>query len=644
VNPASTRTPQQATTLNRQKVEQLAAAQLADSGVTPAEFDMLGIRCVMPDDPVLRRMRVAPAPGILYRYYLPNNQPNGLQRVRYLRGYEPPDPLRPGKFMRYGHPAGKPEELYLPPFRPWHQIFLDTSQPLCFTEGWLKAVAGSKFLDLNFLAYDGIWNWGKDHRLLSIFNEILFAYRTVYLVNDRDVVNNPHSTRAENELARLLAERGADVRLCRWPASCKHGKVDDAVVLGGKNRRWFDRYMLKPAVVFDAATAQLTEGVPADIKEDIQPSLFVVPPMPETAMYGIARKITDRFGTPRSLTYPAVLTALSACRLPTTGETRSQLFCALLASVAGGKSVYLERDAVLVGKHTTVMDSLPVSDRGLLNALQQFKDEGTHHALMLVDEMVGLLRKANIEGSNLYSSLNSLWSKSVMSVTDKKGAHESPLVRLSLLGCLPCKTPAQFAEAFGSDAQLGFYSRCLFGLAVKEEPFVFEPLGEKPAQWLKELKFYGSAINMPAEYYAEVEKWKQASATEEQRERRENRLGELLLRVALVTSSANGDKRVTPAAFKAATAFIDWQEKIRAVYTPANFKSPYAQCMDMVLGCLEKAQGYVNWRTTCQNHNWYRREFSQYVNRIKKDLIEEGMLVQVPGMKGCYVYRKPERS
>jgi len=370
------------TALNRQEVAALAAAQLADSGVTPAEFDMLGIRCVMPDDPVLRRLRIAQAPGILYSYFLPNNQSNGLQRVRYLRGYEPPDPQRPGKTMRYGHPAGKSEEIYLPPFRPWEKIFVDTAEELYCTEGWLKAIAGCKYLDLNFMAYDGIWNWGKDHRLLPMFNAILFNNRTVYLVNDRDVASNPLSVRAENELARLLLDRGADVRVCRWPASCKYGKLDDAVVLGGKQRRWFDQYVLKPAVVFDVATAQLTEGIPANVTEDQQATILTVSPMPTAAMYGIARRITLKFATPLSLTYPTVLTALSACKLPTTGETRSQLYCALLAGVAGGKSVYLERAETLVKHCTNVMPRLPVSDRWIAEyvAVQRWQRRCSPHA------------------------------------------------------------------------------------------------------------------------------------------------------------------------------------------------------------------------------------------------------------------------
>jgi hypothetical protein len=638
--------------LTRKQIEELAAAQLADSGITAAEYGLLGITVVMPDDAMLRKLRVAKAPGILHRYFMPNNELNGLQRVRYLRGYEPPDPNRPGKVMRYGHPLGKPEEIYLPPFRPWEQIFADVNQPICCTEGWLKAIAGCKFLDLNVLSYDGIWNWGKNHRLLPIFNEIRFvqggANRIVYVLNDRDVVSNPQSTQAENEFARLLLERGADVRLCRWPGNSKYGKLDDAVALGGKDRKWFDRFMLKTATVFDLGAAQLTEGIPATVTEDKQANgIFSIAPIPKGAMYGIAEKLTKRFGTPPSLTYPAVLTALSACRLPTTGETRTALFTVLLATVAAGKSVYVDRGGQLAVGHTTVIETLPVSDRGLLQMLQGIdkgdgppkSDNNTHHALLLVDELIALLRKANIEGSNLYANFNSLWSKNVMAVADKKGVHESNIVRLSMLGCLPCKTRAQFADAFGSDAQLGFYSRCLFGVSVKQEEFQFVPLGDAPKGWLKAEGFYGSQLEMPKKFYAAVEEWKK-SGTDEQRARRDNRLGELMLRVALVTSSASGDKEVTDEAFEAAKKFIEWQETIRAVYTPASFKTPYAQCMDMVLTHFENATGYVDWHRASHNRNWYKQEFSQHLSKVKNDLITAGHLVPVPGMRNCFYYRK----
>jgi hypothetical protein len=624
----------------------LGLAQLAESGVTEAELDVLKIEFVTSQDIKARRLPMVAAPGILHHYFLPNHQTNGLRRVRYLKGYEPPDPKHPGKIMRYGHPKDVPPELYLSPLAvDWEQVFRDPSAPLYFTEGWLKAIAGIKYLGLPVLAYDGIWSFGKNGVLLPIYNEIVWRGRTVYLLNDADVPKNPISLRAENTHASLLMERSVErVLVCRYPKSCKQGKLDDVLI--AKGARWYTQQVLKKAVAWDSA---MTEGeeIPAGLAEEPVRAALVVPPIPKSAMYGMAAKVTHAFDTPASLTYPAVLVSLAAGQLPIHGETRGTLYGILLNVSGGCKSVITDRAEQLMTNvglaGVKVLRTLPASDRGLLNMLQLGQNDANlmiPSVLLIVDELKNLLAKANIENSNLYSCLNELFYHTSFCVSDRKGMHESSPVNFNLLGNLPCSNAAQFTELFGHDSQEGFYRRCLFGVGMRAEPFIYRPVGDTLKTLLNKLQFNATRLRATKEMYESMEVWKQRSATEEQRARREG-LGELILRVALVTSSVNGDQQVTDKALDAAVEFIEWQEQIRTVYAPARAKSPYAQCMDMVVGYLEGCKGLVNWRRVSQTEHWHRREFSQHLPAVKRYLISEGMLIPSP-QKGLFYYKKEE--
>jgi hypothetical protein len=130
---------------------------------------------------------------------------------------------------------------------------------------------------------------------------------------------------------------------------------------------------------------------------------------------------------------------------------------------------------------------------------------------------------------------------------------------------------------------------------------------------------------------------------EEQRDRRDL-LAELMLRVMLVTSSANGDSGVTQKAMDAAARFVEWQEQIRMVYKPARTKNPYAQCMDMVVEYLETCTGLVNWRRVSQTEHWHRKEFSQHLKNVKTYLISEGILLLSESQKGLYYYKKDKED
>jgi hypothetical protein len=634
--------PKDGSSLTPDEVRALGLKQLAESGIVESELDALkiGFLTATAIRQNARALPFAAAPGILHTYFHSDGKPSGLQRIRYLRGYEPPDPKKPGKFMRYGHPPGKPPELYLAPTVPWSDIFLDPSVELFFTEGWLKALAAVKFLSIPVLAYDGINSFWKNGLLLPVYNEIVWRGRKVTLLNDKDVPGKPDSLRGENAHARLLTERNATVFVARYPANSKVGKLDDALIV--QREKWVQQYLIAKAVEWEPTAYEL-DGIPNGLEEEPLRTPLVIPPLSDSAMYGIAKKLTEDFELPRSLTYPAVLAMLAAANLPTAGETRGTLYVVLINTSGGGKSVITSRVEALVSSQTRLLLDMPVSDRGLLNMLKNNEPaaESTPRklavpsSLLICDEMDAILSKANIENATLYQALNELFYRDDFGVSDRKGITRSSPTRFNLLANLPCKNPLEFSEKFGSSSQSGLYRRCIFGLGLSAESFVYKPASPK----LK-LHINPSGLIVPREMYSKVEEWK--GKDEEQRERRKN-LSELILRVALITASANGDKKITPEAFEAAREFMEWQEKIRMLYAPARSRHPYAQCMDMVMDYFEKSTGLINWRNVAKSEHWYGREFSHELMKVKNNLISDGVLV-ASEQKGLFYYRKGEVS
>lgn len=641
---------QAVTTLNHNKVRELGLKKLAESGVTEEYLfddkpilDVLKIEFLTAQDIGKRRLRMMSAPGILHTYFKPDNSVNGLRAVRYIPGHEPVD--AEGKTVRYSLPAGAMPDLYLAPLVDWVSVFHDPTRPLYFTEGWLKSLAAIMLLGLDCLSYSGINSFWTNRRLLDVYNEIVWRDRAVYLINDADVPGNPDSRKAENEHARLLTERSARVLICRYPKNCKVGKLDDAAVQKGK--QWCETYLLKKAVEWDPATAS---DIPLNLTEEKVPTVADIPVIPKGAMYGIAKQLTDLLQTPPSLTYVAALVALASSQLPIQGATRGTLYGVLLNRSGGGKSAITDNIEIFMRNNgcinSVVMRTMPLSDRGLLNALKErcptiSGDAMFPSVLILMDELKGLFSKAAIDNATIYTVLNDLFYHTVHDVADRKGVHGMNPVNLNLLGNLPCKSPTQFTDLFGADTQEGFYRRCLFGVGLRAETFKFALVAEEKLRDLAH-KVGRSNLKVTQAMIDHTEKWKAASVDDAQRARREM-IAELIIRVALVTSSATGDDKVTEKALLAATTFIEWQEQIRIVYTPSMSKSPYAQCMDMVVTALEQYKGLVNWGEAYKKGNWHRKEFSDSLRRVKGDLIENGILVPVPGQKGVFYYRKEEQ-
>ena len=117
------------------------------------------------------------------------------------------------------------------------------------------------------------------------------------------------------------------------------------------------------------------------------------------------------------------------------------------------------------------------------------------------------------------------------------------------------------------------------------------------------------SVTVPDAIVHMAEDWRDAEPA-----KKRGRLAEIALRVALITSSANHDDEVTAECMQAAIFFMEWQERIKSVYTAST-----AQNDDAKITCAARCNGrsgsrgeegdtarWVKWSGIARAKNWQR--------------------------------------
>jgi hypothetical protein len=183
---------------------------------------------------------------------------------------------------RYRSPLGRGNHLYIPPaplFEP--ALRADVTVPLYITEGEKKVLSGCQ-AGLPVLGLSGVWAWrmksadGATSRPIPDLDQIAWAGRTVSLVFDSDVMQNPKVAAAEAALATELARRGATVvglRLPVDPGSAKVG-LDDYLL-----HHSVETFLSLPSVPLarPSALEGYLETMPRFLDEEDPPMNFLLP-------------------------------------------------------------------------------------------------------------------------------------------------------------------------------------------------------------------------------------------------------------------------------------------------------------------------------------------------------------------------------
>jgi putative DNA primase/helicase len=124
--------------------------------------------------------------------------------------------IRDGEPVKYESPIGRPNQVYIPPGVA--EVLANPQSELLIVEGEKKALACTQ-AGFPALGLVGVWGWKKKkaERLLPELEAIPVRGRQVRFGYDSDVIHKPDVKDAEARGAKQFIDRGAVVRVVRFP-------------------------------------------------------------------------------------------------------------------------------------------------------------------------------------------------------------------------------------------------------------------------------------------------------------------------------------------------------------------------------------------------------------------------------------------
>ncbi len=386
--------------------------------------------------------------------------------------------------------------------------------------------------------------------------------------------------------------------------------------------------------------------------------------MPEVAMYGILGTLARAMGSPLGWAYSSLLPLYGGLGInldKAEPKVFPTAYVALLGPSGAGKTVVMTRARQMLGIAQDAVHESPNSDGGLIETFRaglEKKDPPgpVFGGCIVADEMREMMAKMGYKGSTLQQKLCQLWSTDTTSSALAKGVT-SMRARVSLLGNLKVKDRDEFSTLFAAQTQDGFYNRMIFAPGPTDWEFDWDWEPPSPAQSF-DMAHLGYPATLPRTYprplgpvstpgscFQQLRDWE---AAHKANNINPGRLGEIALRTAVITASANGDVMVTSECMAAALAFADWQMAVRKIYAAGEAMNEDAQVTGLILDAfaeLYEAEadgspkklggryikvpgGWVNFRLLQQSKNWHKKYSASTVNRNVYALVKLGFLEQ----------------
>jgi len=395
-----------------------------------------------------------------------------------------------------------------------------------------------------------------------------------------------------------------------------------------------------------------------DLQPEGEAKTVSVPDIPEDAVYGWLGEKAKESGMPLGFIYPALVGVYAGNKLCTDRNVHPCVFVAIAADIHTGKSQAIDRaEQILDAKDMKVRGGFVCrrsasSDRGLFKLFgddPKEKDKsvptkagGTF--VMCLTELRHMFTKMAMKESALPIALCQLWDSGKDAGTADKFNSSGCAVNLSIVGGLKCANTDEFGEVFGSGSMHGLYDRFVISCDSHKWEFMpFEGKGE---------------IRKPALIEIPKSAWQKLAAWRRQKPGRE-RLAEIAIRWAVITEAAEhgqdfedvrseehqekvlkavdgiGDVEnavvkpckaaLSDEALQAALRFVEWQEEVRAAYTPSVAISDEARATETVLKALEETGGF-KWSTIAKNRHWNEHYGSSLMARVRKGLELNGLM------------------
>lgn len=399
--------------------------------------------------------------------------------------------------------------------------------------------------------------------------------------------------------------------------------------------------------------------------------------MPEDCAYGSAASIARAVkGSSLGWSYLTVLAYAAGIGVHCTDpELATNLFVASIAPPEAGKSRTQTRAKHLLPRvKEHMLETDPASHQGIAQDILSLapeppdddkrrgkapkRVEGPAPSVVYVlDELNNTLDACNTPGSGrrLAGTLCTLFYRDSGGSSDKKGRHVIK-AKISICGNIPARDAAEFRKSFGSATVGGLYSR-----------FLFAPLPRK-FEWDEDwhetaipARFYDDALesdyddvvaertlptagpvlslNHPVRITSaardQMVAWRKSPSPlrsiDDDESSPRGRLAELALRVAVISAAVNGDAEVTQECMGSALRLMEWQERVRKVYSPAEDDDKASQCWAEIVERLKEAQAdrpanyYFRWRELDRKYNWGRK-YASVLRNVRTTMLDMGVL------------------
>lgn len=402
-----------------------------------------------------------------------------------------------------------------------------------------------------------------------------------------------------------------------------------------------------PQLVYDPIEDTIETVVPTPgMKVDSEYLAF-----PDECLYGKLGEWARQIKMPLGLGYPALIGCYSMKpNLDRMCGTRINTYISLIAKPEGGKNQAIERAIVMtdIRSNLDYMKASPGGDAQLAALLgdkwcgkKGSKDRvpGPRKMGLINGEMTDMLKKTSIDNSVLASKMCNLWDDN----EDIKPTKEGFITincRVSWLGGIPAdvERPERFSELFSSESNYGLYPRFIFGYSgvafnyrhwerpsqIGEMAITFDDAVNEFAKVSNGGVTVVSSIHPDAQ--AMYDGWNPAVPSI-------GRLRQNLMKVALLTASANGDTEVNGDCMSKAIIFMNWQLKIREVFKPSEAEAGNKEAVftNLLLPALEQkgaTKEFVSWRRISLDRKWDKKIDAGLQYRTVENLIKLGRLIQ----------------
>jgi hypothetical protein len=379
------------------------------------------------------------------------------------------------------------------------------------------------------------------------------------------------------------------------------------------------------ATTSDGAAVAPAKEPEKPTKEKTQHELW---DFPEDAKYGWLGEIAAALNAPMSLAYPTMLCVFAGQGFYRSGSVRGNLYACMIGPKGTGKTRTIDR-ALHKLKYEypwLIKKRYPGSEHGLMLILEGKKPKDMTEVelitskpfLLVQDEFRSTFGKMGIDNSALPFMFNHLFNDSEYETASQKGSMQCR-AELSIIGGLTAENAEEFAEVFGKATTTGLYDRFIYGVAPPS--WDWDDQWEETAETVERKT---KSVSFSDKIYQMKKQWQQ------QDPEARRRLGELALRVAMITASANGELSVSEECMAAALRFMEWQQTIRAWYRPSEMDDKDGICQEAICRVLDRLgkddpDGWVSWKKAKRAGNLSRHTAPRVI-RIYKGMVELGMI------------------